>query len=103
MQFPPKCGRMFLVRTSPELTKQKAAYKLAFIKRTLVARESAGYERDDMANDLGRKPDTYRKYEENVQMPMYLLPRFVLLAEVTGDYMLGLSKYKRKPRLKAAK
>ena len=103
MQFPPQCGRIFLVRTSPELARQKAAFKLAFVKRTAVARESAGYEQHDMANDLGVKPDTYRKYEENVQMPMYLLPRFIMLAEVTGDYMLGLSKYKRKPRLRTIK
>ena len=85
------------------MARQKAAFKLAFVKRTLVARESAGYERNDMANDLGVLPDTYRKYEENVQMPIYLLPRFILLAEVTGDYMLGLSKYKRKTRLKTVK
>ena len=103
MQFEPHCGRIFLVRTSPERIKQKAVFKLAFVKRTLVARESAGYEREDMANDLGVKPDTYRKYEENVQMPMYLLPRFILLSEVTGDYMLGLSRYKRKTRLKTVK
>ena len=101
MQLYRYSGKMFVVRTTPELAAQKAKYKKAFTKRTMVAREGTGMEDYEMAAELNVKPDTYYRYEHTVVMPHFLLPRFILLTEVTADYMLGLSRHKRKSHLKS--
>ena len=103
MQFSLHSGRIFLVKTSPELATLKAAYTRPFCHRIFVARDGAGFTPVEMANELGVKPNTYTTYERFVVMPHFLLPKFIVLTEVSADYVLGLSKYKRKPRLKAIK
>ena len=103
MHFPPHYGRIFLVKTTPELAAQKAAYKKAFVKRTIVARDGAGFEPDELAHELGVKPNTYSTYERFVVMPHFLLPRFIMLTDVSAEYMLGMARYKRKAKLATIK
>lgn len=67
-----------------------AKFKRMFCNRVRSARILAGYTQDQVARELGIKPDTYSKYERRSPMPHYLVPRTCELLRVAPDDLYGI-------------
>ena len=75
---------------------KKQVYEKGFVHRVRIARESAGYSREEMAKILGVKVDTYARYEARTMMPHHLLPIFVEKTEISFSYLFGATPTRRR-------
>lgn len=92
---------IYLVHGAEAGRLNKKNYDKAFINRVRVARESAGLTRDDVADHLGIKKDTYARYELKIMMPHHLLPKFAALTNVSLAYLFGSSLSSKTKHLKS--
>jgi transcriptional regulator with XRE-family HTH domain len=59
-------------------------------------REEKGYTQEYIAEYLGVKQQTYSRYENNVSEPdIETIHKLVKLFNVSADYLLGLSKFRK--------
>ena len=91
MRRPHKNVKLSLVVCTCGCDVRKQHYDRGFVARIRIARESAGLSREYVAKELGIKADTYARYEIRVMMPHHHIPRFLVLTEVSADYLFATS------------
>lgn len=78
---------------------EKAAYALAFIRRTQMARFDTDYTQKAIADLLGIEQDLYKTYETRSLIPHYLIPRFCAVCNISIHWLMtGIEVEGIKPR-----
>lgn len=101
MRDRPKSGTIRLVYSHGGCRLSKKTYDKAFINRVRVARESSGITRDEMAELLKVRYDTYARWELRTMMPHHMIPAFCRITGVSLKYLMGATDGKKKTHLKS--